>query len=367
MWWYQLLRPAIRSGYQPLPMEKELVSWVRHPPPEGSTGILAFCPTVLLPDNAESQTATIREFVRQLAERPCRESSVRPALLLGLQYSPGEKEAAANRAEALIAEADAVGLPVAAFLLQGFGKVRQVNVAIRTAIDLDAEGLLQVDDDIRLEPGCIAALIATYRDAGRRGVVGATKRGIARRENASRLLTWLKRQTGAAVNYPHACCMVFQPRDLPDGIPHRYISDDGFLCFHFLRPNENHPFRLLRLAQGARCVHFVGGPAGQSFQRIQRLLKNHHVYLADFPVETSRVYLRASLVPGFWPVGVAKGYRPLRWMLQSIYFVWFFAVGIQLALHGIAGIPLREIRWAGFTDRDAPNRPARETEKVAGE
>jgi hypothetical protein len=110
---------------------------------------------------------------------------------------------------------------------------------------------------------------------------------------------------------------------------------------------------------GARCRHIVGGPAIQSIRRIRRLLINHHIYMADFPPAVSAFYLERVLFPGFWPVGArtGEGARPLRWALQAGYFTAFTAIGLELALLGLFRRPLREVEWAGFTDRARPPSP----------
>jgi len=273
-----------------------------------------------------------------------------------MQYAPGARTLAASRLEALREAVSRRGVPFGGFLLAGFGKVRSVNAALAAALEWRAAGLLQMDDDIRLEPGAIAALVKAYDAGGRRGAVGAAKSGRARAHKASRLLLWLKGQTRPACNYPHACCMLLNPVALAPGIPGRYASDDGYICFTLLRPASADPFELLRIVPDARCQHFVGGRAGESVRRIRRLLLNHHVLLSDFPLETSEFYIRRILFPGFWPVGAAeRPFAPLRWFLQSLYFLWFLSVGIELALRGLLRRPLDRIRWAGFTDRVRPS------------
>ena len=52
------------------------------------------------------------------------------------------------------------------------------------------------------------------------------------------------------------------------------------------------------------------------------MLLNHHVYLADFPVEVSRFYFREILFPDFVPLGSrAERLSPLRWCLQLLYLL----------------------------------------------
>jgi hypothetical protein len=271
-----------------------------------------------------------------------------------MQYGPGARADAHSRLKNAHLHAARAGIPFCGFLLAGFGKVRSVNTALTAALRWSSAGLIQIDDDIYLEPGCIAALVDEFERGGRRGAVGATKIGLARHHRASRMLLWLKAKARPACNYPHACCIILQPAAIA-AIPARYVSDDGYICFSLLRPAASDPFELLRIAPKARCRHFVGGRAGQSARRIRRLLLNQHVLLSDFPLDVSEFYVKRVLFPGFWPIGSAeRAFVPVRWVVQFLYFLWFLAVGLELALRGLLRRPLQRIQWAGFTDRTKP-------------
>ncbi|MBL8211079.1 MAG: hypothetical protein JNK87_10225 [Bryobacterales bacterium] len=352
-WWYEYLRPWIQRGYQPAAKPAPAMDWVGAEEP---VALLAFCPTYAGATNQASQAETILEIATQLADAalPSR------ALLIGMQCRPEERQQALQRLDELRRMVTGAGVDCRGFVMPCFGKVRSVNAALAAAARWHAEGLLQVDDDIRLEPGCLAALYRSWKAGGSRAAVGAAKAGHATRHRASQVLLWLKRVTRPASNYPHACCLLLSP-GLLGQIPLRYVSDDGYICFQLLRPEFGDPFELLRIEPRALCHHTVGGPAGRSWLRIRRLLLNHHVLLSDAREPVSRFYIEHVLFPGFWPVGSGEGFHPLRWMLQALYFCWFLSVGMELALRGWCGCPLDEIRWAGFENRERPQAPAAHT------
>jgi hypothetical protein len=350
------LQMWVRRGYEP---REEIVpppDWVVAPPAaEPSPWLLLFCPTVAAAGNERAQREAIDAVLLQLSEALRAQRLPRTVFLLGMQHGPGGGDEARRRVSTIGSLARGRGIEFCAFVMATLGKVKSLNVALQVANERSARGLLQVDDDIRLDDDCLSHLYAAFIEAGCRGAVGATKIGLARQGTASRMLRWAKGQTRPAVNYPHACCLLIDPRLLPKGIPTRFVSDDGYICFSLLRPREADPWSLLRLAPEASCFHYVGGAAGRSVRRIRRLLLNHHIYIAAFPEEVGRFYVREILFPGFRPVGSAsRRSGPLVWFLQALYFALFAAVGLELAVRGLIRHPLRAVDWAGFDDRGAP-------------
>ena len=371
---FRALRPWIARGYQPklsavaepLWAPPGAPAWPPLPASRRTAGdrawsILAFCPTYVAPDNAGPQAETIAQVVAQLAAAQASLPALRVVLVVGMQHQDEQQDEAIARLGLLKAGADGASVQFAGFLLPERGKVKSVNVALRTAAAMGADGLLQVDDDICLEPGCLVAMCRAFIDQGGRGAVGATKLGLPRQNSASRLLHWLKDITRPACNYPHACCMLVEVERFSTGIPLRYVSDDGYICFRLLAPAAPRPFIDLTLVEDARCRHYVGGPLGPSIRRIRRMLLNHHILMADAEPAVARFYLRRILFPGLWPIGVldldpSKGIAVAagRWGLRFLYFCWFTRIGLELALRGLLDRPLEQVEWAGFVERDAP-------------
>lgn len=355
VWWYGYVRGVIARGYQPAPSTPPAVEWVVPPPRASDDVLLVFCPTIVTGDNERSQAEAIQRFAAQL-HRSCAAGTLPPCLLLiGMQHERGTHAVAVQRIRAIHALLDGSAIAFSAFCMAEFGKVKALNAALDLAVTMNARGLLQLDDDIWLEPGSLEPLYAAYAQAGYALAVGATKVGIPRPDRASHSLMWLRQHTASAVNYPHACCLLLDQRLLAPGIPARYVSVDGYICFKLLQPQMPDPFRLLRLVPEARCAHYVGGPPVQVVRRIRRILLNHHIHLADFPTSVSRCYFREVLFPGFWPLGSPpERLQPVRWALQALYFLWFGATGAELALRGLCGRPLRQVKWAAIDDRSSP-------------
>lgn len=354
-WWYTRVSGLVRRGYVPPAKPPATIEWVLSPP-VGDGRLVVFCPTVTLVDNERPQADAVMQYATQL-EAGLRRGALPPCvLLLGVHHAPERRALAVARLDALRRRLDASPVPLAAFCTTAPGKVTALNVAIDLALRDRAVGLLQLDDDIRLTDGAVAALYAAYTAAGRPVAVGAAKVGLARQTGTSRLMRWSKRRTGTAVSYPHACCMLVDPRLLAPGVPPRYVSDDGYICFALLRPQLDDPLCLLRLAPEARCAHYVGGPARQATRRVRGILLSVHIFLADFAPDVSRYYFREILFPGFWPLGSLPPHaRPLSWAVQALYFAWFAAVGLELALRGACGRPLTDIGWAPVQDRELPD------------
>lgn len=358
-WWYSRAAGLVARGYQPPMPEQPDLEWVL-PAQVGEGDLVVFCPTVTIDGNADPQAEALTQIAGQLRGGVERGTLPPCVLLVGVHHDPARRGDAHARLDALRTRLDGSlrldgSVRLAAFCTTTPGKVTALNAAIDVALRARAVGLLQLDDDIRIEDGALDALYTAYRGAGHPLAVGATKIGISRPTWTSRLMRWSKSRTRTAVDYPHACCMLLDPRLVAPGVPTRYVSDDAYICFALLRPELPDPRHLLRLVPQARCVHYVGGAAGQAARRVRGLLLNTHVLLADFPAEVSRYYFRELLFPGFWPLGSRpRRWRPLSWATQALYFTWFLAVGLELALRGAAGRPLRDIGWRPVPDRALP-------------
>ncbi|MFD0385569.1 hypothetical protein ACFQ2B_34475 [Streptomyces stramineus] len=278
-------------------------------------------------------------------------------LFVGMQWSSAEEEdESVRRLRALLPRARArlPRVPVCGLSLPGPGKPRTLNAAIGVAELLGCAGVGWVDDDVTLEAGCLARLARDFLAAGCRGAVGATKVPHTKEFATSRLLARAKAIAAPATDYPHGCCILVATDVVSGGMPGRYVSDDGYVCFRLLDPALPDPLARLRLVPDARCHYYVAGPAGETRRRIRRLLLNHLVDLADWPLPVARHYFRHILFAGLWPLtgfdgtgGRRRGVQ--KALIKWLYFAWFAGVGAELYLRGLTGRPLRAVEWAPYS------------------
>lgn len=353
-------QPWIARGFQPR-ANRRLPHWpygCPPPAPDSPPLVIVFCPTFVAHDNEPNQLTAIGGVVEQLVTLSSRALEHSYCLVVGIQHGAFRAGEATNRLERIVRQFRIPGLPIYGFTLEAQGKTLSLNVALQAARAASAVAMVQVDDDVYLEADCLANLLREYHALRRQAVVGATKVPIARQLRTSRLLRWLRAQTGHSCDYPHGCCLAFDPFFLPPRIPDQFVSDDGFICFSSIQPDQPDPMWRLRLVASARCRYFVGGTPWQSARRIRRLLLNAHLLMAGFPAATARYYFRHLLFKGLWPIGYSTGRvgpgSVCRWLLRFVYFWIFVGIGTELALRGIAGRPLREIPWAGVRHRDVP-------------
>ena len=335
-------------------------------PPAGVPSFAFVLPTHLRRYDAAGHRSWFRDVLAQFSGPGGTEPGETPAggpvtVMVGMQWMRPEDEAeAASRLQALAAEA--AGLASVHFVgmvLPGPGKPSTLNAGIAVADKHDVTAVGWIDDDIRLEPGCLANMIRAFTEAGCRGAVGGTKVAHARQYATSRLLHRLKALTATATNYPHGCCLLVEREVVSGGIPDRYLCDDGYVCFRLLDPDAADPLHHLRLVPDARCHYEVAGPAGQSRRRIRRLLLNHIIYLADWSYPASRHYFRDILFSGMWPLtaldrSVGLRHGAAKSAVKWIYFCWFSRTAGELYLRGLFRRPLREVHWAEYV---APGSP----------
>lgn len=310
----------------------------------------------------DEQRTGMERLLDRIAEAARAHPGVAVVCLLGMQWSAlGEEAEAVRRLELLLrrAQVRTPELRCCGLVLRGPGKPRTLNAGITVAESLGCAGIGWVDDDVTLEPGCLTALVRGFLDGDCRAAVGATKVPRATRHLTSRLLHRAKAVAAPATSYPHGCCMLVPAAVVAGGLPDRYVSDDGYVCFRLLDPDRADPLHQLRLVPGARCHYHVAGPAGETRRRIRRLLLNHLIDLADWPLPVARCYFGRILFRGMWPLTRWDGSRPVAGALGNalikwLYFCWFSAVAAELYLRGLLGRPLRRVGWAPYSAGRAP-------------
>ncbi|WP_231631734.1 hypothetical protein, partial [Streptomyces clavuligerus] len=387
-WAARTLRAAVARGFAPAP------SWsvpVRHLLPDGSVtdtahraaraltadlatrgaapgpALVLVAPTAVGRATAAEQHERLDALFDRVAETTAVHPGVPVVLAVGMQWTaPEDEPRARDRLRSLLDRA-AARLPQVAPLglwLPGPGKPRTLNAAVAVAEALGAAGVGWVDDDVTLDPGALAHLVTAFREGGCRGAVGATKVPHTKEFATSRTLARAKEITATATGYPHGCCILVGTDVVAGGLPGRYLSDDGYICFRLLAPGEPDPLARLRLVPDAICHYYVAGPAGETRRRIRRLLLNHLVDLGDWPLPVARHYFRHVLFAGVWPLTDWDGSRGRRLGLQKaalgwLYLGWFTKVAAELGLRGVLRRPLRRIEWAPYSSVPAPRPTAR--------
>lgn len=324
-------------------------------------GIGFICPMVVDRSSFKHQLNIMKKILNQFIE--VRSSIPKKPLVffLGMQYKKGQKELALKRLNIFcqLAQAKKESIKLIGVLLEGSGKWRTLNTVIHLANQLRLDGLGWVDDDVKLEEKCLEQLVKRFLEKKSRGAVGAVKIPEPKINPASRILFHLKNITTPACNYPHGCCILIELDVISKGIPDRYISDDGYICFELLDPSLENPLEYLELVSSAKCRHYVGGPTKEIIKRIRRLLLNHHIFLADYPPEKSKFYFSRMLFYGLWPLApwdkemsLFKGC--IKWTLKFLYLLWFLRTGVELFFRGLLNAPLKEIPWSGYSKNEVP-------------
>jgi len=320
-------------------------------------GVAFVLPTMLSRADEVGHGAQVAHLVEQLAGAP---EGVSRALIVGLQYGDADPHLAMDRLRVVIESVVTSDVMLVGLALKGPCKSLTLNTCFRLLSGLDLLGIGWLDDDVRLEPGALGALVRRFLAKSGRGAVGAIKVGHKRDNLVARALWHMKHVTQPATNYPHGCCILVESAVVAEGIPARFCSsDDGFVCFSLLDPAAPDPMRLLELVPEARCHHFVGGSAAQTRRRLQRMLTNHQIFMAFFGPEIATYYFQHVLFHGLWPLAPldttrGAGHAFARWGLKALYFGWFCGVGVWLAARGLVARPLEQVPWGGVTSSDSP-------------
>ncbi len=363
------VRARVARGYQPDPSPATSIEFIPQAPGDLSTepanhttdeprrdrsslAIGVLTPTYVGRCSHEQHSQTIAHVLDQIAEIHATFPTIRLVYFLGMQWANEAEraEAVARLRSAHQLTSARQGIEFVGLSLPGPGKLRTLNAVIDVAGAMQLTGLLWIDDDIQMAPSCLSRLTARFVSKHARGAVGATKIPRIGTTPTSKLLRRAKGVSGSAMNFPHGCCMLVETKVLVGGIPDRYPSDDVYVCFRLLSPRAPNPLEHLELVADACCSYTSGGAFGSTIGKIRRILLNQHVYLADWPVETSRCYFQHVLFTGLWPLAPWDGARGWRaglgkLMLQWLYFTVFTAAGAELILRGFFRAPLRRIGW----------------------
>jgi hypothetical protein len=343
------LQRWVASGYEPSDDPAVPVTEIRIGDFQG--GIAVLCPTYIERYDEAQHLDLVHHLLDAIEEvrRQC--PSLTLTLWIGMQWSDSREAAALDRTRLLCRTAESREIPNFAcrgLVLRGPGKLRTINAALRCARETLIAGWAWIDDDVRLQPGCLSLLVLRFLQLDGQVAVGARKIAIAAAHSASRTFRAVSSQTQPPRAYPNACCMVVPAQVLANGIPSRRVTDDGFVVFELLDPAHTDPYHRMEVLEDACCRFVVGGDFRQSLSRLRRLLYSHVTCMADYSWPIARVYFRTMLFHGLWPLAEWGGAR--RWLVKALHFGLFSLVVTELAVRGLLLRPRRSVAWGGVAE-----------------
>jgi hypothetical protein len=266
-----------------------------------------------------------------------------------------ELPSARERAEAVVA-ASGTSVPVLVLVSMARGKIAALNLAIGT-LTAATRYVGWVDDDVRLEPHCLARMLHRLRDLAAPAAVGATKKPHTSPHRTSAALARAKAAMPSAMNYPHGCALMVSVEVVADGIPGRYANDDGWICVQLLEPGSPDPFARLVLVPDASVHYTVAGNLQSSVRRLRRQRLGQVLLVADTDRATRHCYISRSFLQGVNLVPIRSG-LPIGEALALGLYSWVHVLTsvlliVELMVRAVVGRPLRHVTWGSPASLDA--------------
>lgn len=351
---YKFITKQIASGYVES-TETFPVMWLKKPPfnAKGNKSILIFCPSYVSRGDYKYIQHVAEQLIVQASQIKEKYLDLTLAIGFGIQYKDDQEEFEAIERFQKLDKLVKDDFNFYNFIQYGSGKTHSLNEAIYYAYRNDFDGILQIDDDVSFEDYSFTNIITEYYKREKSAVCGAKKKFVFEEGKASKLFKFSKKQVKSPIDYPHACCMLFNPKDFPKGIPLRYISDDGYVCFKKINTQLENPVKNLVIVEDCVCLTTSGGQTKEVTARIRRIMLSHILLLADFPASTSKYFLKNILFSGFWPISPLNFKRNIlgffiRYIFQFIYLIWLLTTAFELIARGLLKIPIKEIKWSGI-------------------
>jgi hypothetical protein len=323
-------------------------------------GIAVLCTTYVSRCSDKEFVSIVGRLIDQMVVVHRQQPNLPLLLTVAIAWSPGQQAAAKARLQRALQMSPLHGpWRFAGVLISGRRKVPSVNAAVRLARAIDACGLVLVDDDVEMKPGCLANLVSAFQEARGRGAVGAARVPYPADHWSARWLASLAAHLQPQKAYPYGWCMVVDMSVLKEnGIPERYSNEDGFIFFELLAPDADDPMQSVREAHGAVCSSTVGRrTARATLGRLRSALFSHIIFMADYP-HKSRYYRRHFLFYGLWPIGACSRGVPVRtatvkWILKSFLLLAFAVVGLELFVRGLVNRPITSFHnWKHSVSED---------------
>jgi hypothetical protein len=245
-------------------------------------------------------------------------------------------------------------------LIDRLGKVNALNHVIDLLRLRNFRGFLGwIDDDVTLNSSGLESLCRVMAEVRAFGAVGAKKTGSPNVQTAASYFFRLKgiaRATSFPI--PHGCCILVRFSVIAEGIPDRYIGEDGYIAMKLYNEGgDQEPLRCLHVDEGCVCYHIVGGPLLEIVKRIRRTVFENSILLADFDYKKSVRFasetLFHGLLPGISPVTgqrVTVSNRVISMAVSSFYLAALTVFTVRAAI----GKPLQTLRWDGYSNINRP-------------
>jgi hypothetical protein len=353
------LKRAVRDGYEPQIEREPATEWPGVPL---SVNSLAPCYIVLPTYLERCSPAVHADNISQAFSQftpPATPATIAAAhLIFALQHRPEDAAAAHLHVAAVLGALAPEILPrLHVLLLDLHGKVPALNVVIATLRGLGHDGLVGwIDDDIDLAPDCVARM-ANHLDR-HPGVelAGASKVPVANYQQAAKFWFRIKRvvkSTGRP--HPHGCMMLARMSAVGEGIPTRYIGEDGYLALRLFDETAVDPFHRLAVVPEAQCRHVVGGPFFEIVHRVRRTFYENAIFLADFPLPRSALFADLCLFHGIvYQPELRRGSLANRF-LQWLTVFGYFKVAWTLYWRGLRKRPMSRISWNAYQVHSRPS------------
>jgi hypothetical protein len=364
----RFLKSSIQSGYSARQLPPSQLRWLTGCSDNADfDAVLAseavfVIPTYLERCSAKEHAAAIRKIVDQLDGPIAQVELTSCRFIVAFQHAHGQESEAREHVAKIVQElGSAMSASIAFAMIDLHGKVNALNKCIAALRTSHFAGLLGwVDDDVVLGVDCLAMLKRHLSHHPVVQVAGAQKIPIPNVQKAAHFFLKMKttaRQTSRPI--PHGCALLGCFAALREGIPPRYVGEDGYLSMHFFDEEREDALEQMAVVQGATCVHTVGGPVGEIFKRVRRTIDLNSILLADFEESRSVRFAQEVIFHGLLSDPLPHQEQTVSWKNKAIkvLLLWmYFKAGLRFKLRSVFRQPMQSVSWNGYSGYSHPDR-----------
>jgi hypothetical protein len=362
----RFLKSGVRTGFSAASSPHSSLTWFDRDPATAHLGnviqseAIFIVTTYLERCNLNNHVAAIEKVVKQTLDPMAVDILNKCHFIVAFQYRPDDLEAANFRCSEIMSRLpEYLRWKVSFALIDLHGKVNALNKCIQALSDLDFKGFLGwVDDDVVLGEDCLAKLKQHLENNPQVIVAGGQKLPVPNIQKAAHIFFKMKsaaRETSRPI--PHGCALLARFPSIREGIPSRYVGEDGYISMRFFDENRANALEQMAVVQGATCVHTVGGPAGEIFKRVRRTVDLNSILLADFSEQRSVRFAKEVIFHGLLsdplPEQDQKVSAKNKAMKVLLYWMYFNA-GIRFKLRSIFNMPMNSVSWNAYSRYSHP-------------